>query len=299
VPAFEDSCIFHICSRTEATAALAAGAYRAPSLVSEGFIHLSRAHQVAGVLAAFYAGQADQVLLVVAPSLLSAPLRYEAPAPPASLGLSAAAPEPDAAQRFPHLYGPLNAEAIIDVVDVAGFTGAPVHADTAALLGHYRFARLPLEGTLYRSTWRADTTTATGLPVGTAMIGLYADSPRSVSCFHRLRHDEVWHVYAGDPFLLYLLHPGGRSEQVLMGNDPLAGQQVQCVVPAGAWQAGSLVAGGRYALFGCTMAPGFTGDSFEAGAPDVLAAQYPALAETIHRLAVRGSQRRMPAGFAA
>jgi len=42
------------------------------------------------------------------------------------------------------------------------------------------------------------------------MLGLYADSPRSASCFHRLRHDEVWHVYGGDPFMLTLLHPDGR-----------------------------------------------------------------------------------------
>ena len=130
------------------------------------------------------------------------------------------------------------------------------------------------------------------------MIGLYADSPRSVSCFHRLSRDEVWHAHAGDPFVLYLLHPDGRSERVLMGTDPLAGQKVQCTVPAGAWQAGCLMPGGRYALFGCTMAPGFTGDCFEAGAPEVLAAQYPEQAEAIHRLAVMGAERRMPAGFA-
>ena len=272
--------------------------YRAPSLAAEGFIHLSRAHQVLGVLAAFYAGQTDLVLLVVAPSLLSAPLRYEAPAPLVVVSGEAGAPPPDTAQLFPHLFGPLNGEAIIDVVGTQGFSGAPVHPDTAALLRHYRFDRLPLEGTLYRSTWRSQADTAQGGPVGTAMIGLYADSPRSVSCFHRLSRDEVWHAHAGDPFVLYLLHPDGRSEQVLMGTDPLAGQKVQCTVPAGAWQAGCLMPGGRYALFGCTMAPGFTGDCFEAGAPEVLAAQYPGQAEAIRRLAVMGAERRMPAGFA-
>ena len=302
-PAVDDSCIFHISARSQVEAALASGVYSAPSLATEGFIHLSRAHQVPGVLAAFYAGQPDLVLMVIAPSLLSARLRYEGPAP---LVAAPGAPAPPparapvfgATELFPHLYGPLNAEAIIDVVGTSSFSGAPVHPDTAALLRHYRFDRLPLEGTLYRSTWRSVADTAQGGPVGTAMLGLYADSPRSVSCFHRLSRDEVWHAYAGDPFVLYLLHPDGHSEQVLMGTDPLGGQQPQCVVPAGAWQAGCLVPGGRHALFGCTMAPGFTGNCFEAGVPEALAAQYPGQAETIHRLAVVGNQLQMPAGFA-
>ncbi len=50
-----------------------------------------------------------------------------------------------------------------------------------------------------------------------------------------------------------------------MGSDPLQGQQVQFVVPAGVWQAGGMLEGGRYSLYGCTVAPGFTGDIFEGG----------------------------------
>jgi len=291
-----DACIFHICTRADADAALAAGVYRAPSLDTEGFIHLSCAHQVRPVLDAFYPDQSALVLLVVDPTLLTAPLRYEAPA---SLPVVGQAPAPDAAQTFPHLYGPLDAQAVLDVIAVDQFDGCAVHPDTAALLRHYRFARLPVEGTLYRSTWRSGAAADVRPPAGTAMLGLYADSPRSVSCFHRLRHDEVWHVYGGDPFVLYLLHPDGRAEEVLMGSDPLAGQRVQQVVPAGVWQAGCLLPGGRHALFGCTMAPGFTGACFEAGLADVLAAQYPAVGATIRRLSVNRLQQHMPAGFAA
>jgi hypothetical protein len=64
---------------------------------------------------------------------------------------------------------------------------------------------------------------------------------------------------------LYLLHPDGSSEEVVMGPDLTAGQQVQFTVPAGVWQGGCLAEGGEYALFGCTMAPGFTPGCFEAG----------------------------------
>lgn len=289
-------CIFHICQRADAEAALAAGSYRAASLATEGFIHLSQAHQVRPVLQAFYPDPRGLVLLVVDRSLLQAPLRFEAPA---SLPVVGSAPAPDASQSFPHLYGPLNTDAVLDVLPVEQFDGTPVQPSTAALLRHYRFARLPVEGTLYRSTWRSGTP-GDGLAVaGTAMLGLYADSPRSVSCFHRLRHDEVWHAYDGDPFALWLLHPGGRAEKVLMGSNPQAGQRVQHVVPAGVWQAGCLEPGGRHALFGCTMAPGFTGDCFEAADPAQLARDYPDQADLIRRLAPPDGTRTMPQGFAA
>jgi uncharacterized protein (DUF952 family)/predicted cupin superfamily sugar epimerase len=287
------ACIFHICTATALAEARQAGAYRAASLATEGFIHLSQAHQVLPVARAFYAGQAGLLLLLVDPTLLTAPLRHEAP--------TGAAPGIDASDAFPHVYGPIDLNAIVDVLPLERFDGRPVHADTLALLRHYRFDRLPVEGTLYRSTWRS--APALDLPgsgpVGTAMVGLFADSPHSVSCFHRLAFDETWHVYGGDPFTLFLLRPDGVCDEVLMGSDPLAGQRVQQVVPAGTWQAGCLQAGGRHALFGCTLAPGFTGSCFEAAIADELAAQYPAQAALIHRLAVNGVESRLPAGFAA
>ena len=291
-----DTCIFHICSRAQAAAARTDGEFRAPSLTTEGFIHFSQAHQVQGVVDRFYSGQSDLVLLVVDTGLLSATLRYEPPGPVPVTNASVAIAID---QRFPHLYGPINRDAILDLVDVDRFHGRPVHADTAAMLRHYRFERLPVEGTLFKSTWRSDVSTASGGPAGTAMIGLYAESPESVSCFHRLAHDEVWHAYGGDLFVLYLLHANGRSEEVLMGSEAQAGQRVQCVVPAGVWQAGCLVPGGRYALFGCTMAPGFTRECFEAGVAADLVRQYPEREEIIHRLAVNRHATRMPGGFAS
>jgi predicted cupin superfamily sugar epimerase len=105
-------------------------------------------------------------------------------------------------------------------------------------------------------------------------------------------------VYGGDPFRLILLHPDGSSQDVIMGTDPLHGHRVQFVVPAGTWQAGHLLEGGRYALFGCTMAPGFTGGCFEAGRDEDLVKLYPDRLQDIRRLAVRGEATRLPEGFA-
>ena len=87
--------IFHITTRAEWEAAARAGEYTAPSLATEGFIHLSNRHQVAGVANAVYRGVPDLVLLCVDPERLAAPLRYE--------------PGEHADERFPHLYGPARA----------------------------------------------------------------------------------------------------------------------------------------------------------------------------------------------
>jgi predicted cupin superfamily sugar epimerase/uncharacterized protein (DUF952 family) len=289
-----DTAVFHICLRAALERARADGAYVAESLAHEGFIHLSRAHQVLPTVRAYFAGVTDLVVLVIDPTRLTAPLRYEPPAP-----LPSHLPKPPSEELYPHCYGPLDLAAIVDAVEVAHFTGAPVHADTMAVLRRHAFERLPVEGTLYRSTWRSSREDAQGAPVGTAMIGLYTDSPRSVSLFHRLAHDEVWHAYGGDPFVLHLLHPDGRTSTVTMHADATDGEVVQCVVPAGTWQAGELVPGGRFALFGCTMAPGFTGGCFEAGRRHALRERYPGAAATIERLSLAHGDVRMPDGFAS
>ncbi len=167
-----------------------------------------------------------------------------------------------------------------------------------ALIDHFHFTTLPAEGTYFASTWRSIREFADGSPVGTAMIGMYCSDPLSQSFFHRLPVDETWHFYGGDPLRLVLLFPDGSSRNVTMGSDPLKGEQVQFVVPAGTWQAGQLVDGGIYALFGCTMAPGFTGSMYEGAQRVELLKQYPDRKDDILRLTAINSETRMPEGFA-
>ena len=169
----------------------------------------------------------------------------------------------------------------------------------SALIEAYGLEPLPVEGTLFASTYRSSGSLADGAPVGTAMIGLYADDPLSRSRFHRLPSDEVWHFYGGDPIRLLLLRPRGAVEEVWLGSDVGAGQRVQAVVPAGVWQGGELAPGGTYALFGCTMAPGFTGAGFEGGRRSELLASHPDARSDIERLALPDDEpTSMPAGFA-
>ncbi len=117
-----DTVIYHICTHAALASARVTGEYRDMSLEREGFIHLSRAHQVLGTALAYFSGVPDLILLVINPSLLRAPLVYEAPAPIADTGNSSAS-ERRVSELFPHCYGPVNLEAIVDVVELAQFNG--------------------------------------------------------------------------------------------------------------------------------------------------------------------------------
>jgi predicted cupin superfamily sugar epimerase len=168
-----------------------------------------------------------------------------------------------------------------------------------ALIDHFHFSPLPSEGTFFVSTWRSRQEFPDGSPTGTAMIGMFCNDPLSRSVFHRLPVDEVWHFYSGDPIRLVLLEPNGASLEVILGGDPLNGQAIQYTVPAGTWQAGCLMEDkAGYALFGCTMAPGFTGNMYEGATRSKLLAAYPERRKDILFLTDPASETHMPDGFA-
>ena len=96
--------IYHITTVAEWRMAQQKGVYEAASLPVEGFIHLSKAEQVAGVLERYYKGQSGLVKLSVDTEKLKAGLRYEL--------------APSVNEAFPHLYGPLNLDAVITVTEL-------------------------------------------------------------------------------------------------------------------------------------------------------------------------------------
>jgi uncharacterized protein (DUF952 family) len=102
--------VLHITSRAEWEAAQAGGGYAAPSLAGEGFIHCSTFAQVIPVANAFYRGREALVLLVIDETRVKPEVRWEAPAGPPAQGIY----ETD---LFPHIYGPLNVDAVIRVLD--------------------------------------------------------------------------------------------------------------------------------------------------------------------------------------
>jgi uncharacterized protein (DUF952 family) len=95
--------LFHITSRADWDRQADKPTYEADSLQTEGFIHLSTAEQVPGVLERYYANVPDLLLLHIDPNMLTEDLRFE----PATNN-----------EHFPHLYGPLNRDAVVEVKNV-------------------------------------------------------------------------------------------------------------------------------------------------------------------------------------
>jgi hypothetical protein len=165
----------------------------------------------------------------------------------------------------------------------------------AEVIGLLGLKPLPCEGGFFAETYRsALSLSAESLPpaygqprnAGTAIY--YLLTPETFSALHRLPGDEVFHFYLGDPVDLVGLGPAPDQGRVVrLGQGLLAGECPQAVVPAGLWQGSCLAPGGRWALLGTTMAPGFDFADYEQGAREPLLEQFPSFAGWIRDLTVR------------
>ena len=150
---------------------------------------------------------------------------------------------------------------------------------------------LPEEGGYYRETYRSE---ASGLDaqlfgidsrttrnVCTAIY--YLVVPESFSALHRVKSDEIFHFYSGDPVEMIQIDDNGTLERFIIGNDIMNGQVPQVVVRRGVWQALRLKHGGMWSLMGTTVAPGFEFEDFEIGYREQLIQQFPQLSADITR----------------
>ena len=96
--------IYHITTKLEWEHALSIGKYEAASLQNEGFIHMSHEHQIEGVLARYFQGKTDLVKLTVDETKIIAEIKNEL--------------SPSLQETFPHIYGAINLDAVVDVEDL-------------------------------------------------------------------------------------------------------------------------------------------------------------------------------------
>ncbi len=150
------------------------------------------------------------------------------------------------------------------------------------IVAHLGLRPLEGEGGLYRETYRLH---GGGGAASAATAIYYLLTPETFSELHRLPHDELYHFYLGDAVDLLQLGSGGTIERWTLGSDLLAGMEVQVLVPGGNWQGSRLRDGGRFALMGTTMTPGFRFEDYERGDRAQLQGAYPAVADEIALLA--------------
>jgi hypothetical protein len=151
---------------------------------------------------------------------------------------------------------------------------------------------LEIEGGFFRQTYRSDETVAVsalpqryggGRVLGTAIY--YLLTPQVHSRLHRLKSDEIFHFLLGDPVEMLQLRPDGTSAVTAIGPDLAAGEQLQVVVARGTWQGSLLRPGGRWALMGVTVAPGFDYADYESADARALVEEYPRRRDLICLLA--------------
>jgi predicted cupin superfamily sugar epimerase len=147
------------------------------------------------------------------------------------------------------------------------------------------------EGGYYRETFRSDDRlSAAALPerydgdraMATAIY--YLIEAGNFSALHRVKSDEVFHFYTGDPVEVFVISPDGEAATTVMGSDIEAAHSPQLLVPKGSIQGLNVARGGAFALLGATVAPGFDFADFELMSREALIKAYPRWSEQIIKL---------------
>ena len=112
----------------------------------------------------------------------------------------------------------------------------------------------------------------------------YLLTPETFSRLHKLCGDEIFHHYAGDAVEMLQLFADGSSQRLLIGKNLAHGERPQVLAAADVWQGSRLVAGGTWALLGCTVAPGFEYEDYIDQTRAFFLGAYPDQADLINAL---------------
>lgn len=136
----------------------------------------------------------------------------------------------------------------------------------------------------YRSTWQIP---RSGLPAqfdGARPLGsvlYFLVAPERQMKLHRIRNDQMYHHYLGDPLEVLLLYQDGHGEVVTIGAEIAAGMRPQLLIPGGTFHVSRVRPGGAYALLATSEWPGVEPSDVEEGDPATLMDAFPAMREQI------------------
>jgi predicted cupin superfamily sugar epimerase len=124
---------------------------------------------------------------------------------------------------------------------------------------------------------------ADGRPAGSALY--FMVTPEAPVRLHRIRNDQLYHYYLGDPIELFLLHADGTSEHLVVGPDLRAGERVQQLIPGNTFHTARVIGRRRWFLGASTEWPGVVPADVEIGDLEALAGQYPPIAAELRAIA--------------
>ena len=114
---------------------------------------------------------------------------------------------------------------------------------------------------------------AEGRPAGSALY--FMVTPDAPVRLHRIRNDQLYHYYLGDPIEVLMLRTDDTSQRVVVGPDLRAGQSVQLLIPGNTFHTARIVGKRRWFLGASTEWPGVEPADVEIGDVEALAAKYP------------------------
>jgi uncharacterized protein len=162
--------------------------------------------------------------------------------------------------------------------EVLALLGLESHATCGYVRETYRSTMLIAPGGLPRPF-------AEGRPAGSALY--FMVTPNARVHLHRIRNDQLYHYYLGDPLEVLMLPEGGAAERVVVGPDLAAGQRLQLLIPGNTFHTARLAANGSWFLGGSTEWPGVIPADVEIGDIEELAKQYPEAAAELRAIAAR------------
>lgn len=149
----------------------------------------------------------------------------------------------------------------------------------------------PEEGGYFTETYRSnENISITALPnryTGDRSFGTciyYLLTPTTFSTIHKLQSDEIFHFYLGDPVEMLNLFDDGQGKVITIGNDLEKGEIPQVIVNKNVWQGARLKDGGKFALLGTTVSPGFEFVDYETGNKEELLKTFPDYKDRILKL---------------
>jgi uncharacterized protein len=120
-------------------------------------------------------------------------------------------------------------------------------------------------------------------PLGSALYFLVTKN--APVRLHRIRNDQLYHYYLGDPLELLLLHADGTTERIIVGPDLRNGQRVQLLIPGNTFHTARLLGQGRWFLGASTEWPGVVPADVEIGDLEALAKKYSGVASELRAIA--------------